>query len=149
MRTAKSQAGVMLIEALIGILIFSIGILALLGMQGTAIKNTTDARYRSEAAFLANQIVGQMWVDMDKLEDYDTVKGPAIYAPRDNWVNSVAALLPDVTVGGAHTPMIQVGPDPGIGLADREVRVQVQWRQPGETETRQLVTLNRIHFADK
>jgi len=43
MRAHKNQAGVMLIEALIGILIFSIGILALLGMQGAAIKNTTDA----------------------------------------------------------------------------------------------------------
>jgi len=32
MRTLRHQAGVLLIEALIGILIFSIGILALLGM---------------------------------------------------------------------------------------------------------------------
>ena len=47
MRLARTQAGVMLIEALIGILIFSIGILALIGMQGAAIRNTTDARYRS------------------------------------------------------------------------------------------------------
>ena len=145
MRTARSQAGVMLIEALIGILIFSIGILALLGMQGTAIKNTTDARYRSEAAFLATQIVGQMWVDMDQLPSYDTVDGPAAYPPRDNWVNSVATTLPGITVGGLRTPTIQVGPDGALGLADREVRVQVQWQQPGETDTRQVVILNRIH----
>ena len=45
----------MLIEALIGILIFSIGILALIGMQAAAIRNTADARYRSEASFLANR----------------------------------------------------------------------------------------------
>ena len=32
MRLARSQTGVMLLEALIGILIFSIGILALIGM---------------------------------------------------------------------------------------------------------------------
>jgi hypothetical protein len=86
---------------------------------------------------------------MDKLDSYDTVNGPAIFAPRDNWVNSVAALLPDVIVGGDRTPTILVGPNPGEGLADREVRVLVQWRQPGEDQTRQLVTLNRIHFPDK
>ena len=83
MRAHKNEAGVMLIEALIGILIFSIGILALLGMQGAAIKNTTDARYRSEAAFLATQIVGQMWLDdKDQLANYKTDgTGPAVYPP--------------------------------------------------------------------
>jgi type IV pilus assembly protein PilV len=147
MRTANFQAGVMLIEALIAILIFSIGILALLGMQGTAIKSTTDARYRSEAAFLATQIVGQMWVDNNDLlplARYDT-DNPAIYLPRDTWVNNVAATLPGITVGGALSPSIKVGP--GAGLVDREVRVQVQWKQPGETETRQVVILNRIHAS--
>lgn len=144
MHRAKSQAGVMLIEALIGILIFSIGILALLGMQGTAIKNTTDARYRSEASFLATQIVGQMWIDMPNLGSYDTDAGA--YAPRDNWVNTVAATLPGINIGGGvRVPTIDVGPDVGLGLADREVRVQVQWQQPGETATRQVIILNRIN----
>src|ERR1041385_2452712 len=106
MRTNQKQAGVMLIEALIGILIFSIGILALLGMQGTAIKNTTDARYRSEASYLATQIVGQMWVDdNDKLDRYNTANAAA-YAPRDNWVNNVVANLPGVKVGGPLAPNI-------------------------------------------
>jgi type IV pilus assembly protein PilV len=143
MRTHKNQAGVMLIEALIGILIFSIGILALLGMQGAAIKNTTDAKYRSEAASLASQIVGQMWVDIKQLDSYKTTGGPAVYPARDAWVTKVAATLP-----GGITPQIEVGADPVAGLADREVRVTVQWRQPGDVQTdvvRQFVILNRIH----
>jgi type IV pilus assembly protein PilV len=145
MRTAKFHSGVMLIEALIGILIFSIGILALLGMQGAAIKNTTDAKYRSEAAFLATQIVGQMWVDLANLAAYDT-DGPA-FAARDTWVTNVAATLPGVTAGGLRSPSIQVGPDGAFGLVDREVRVQVQWLQPGETETHQVIILNRLHLG--
>ena len=144
MGKSRHQAGVILIEALIGILIFSIGILALLGMQGAAIKNTTDARYRSEAAFLATQVVGQMWVDLANLASYDT-DNAAAYGARDNWVNAVANTLPGVTIGGARTPTIQVGPDPVLGLATQEVRVTVQWQQPGETDTRQVIILNRIH----
>jgi type IV pilus assembly protein PilV len=150
MRTNEHQAGVMLIEALIGILIFSIGILALLGMQGTAVKNTTDAKYRSEAAFLATQIAGQMWVDDKdpvKLARYNTAD-PTPYAPRDAWVNNVAALLPGVATGDAPAPKIQVGPDAVAGLASGEVRVQVQWKQPGENELHQVVILNRIHAGD-
>jgi type IV pilus assembly protein PilV len=147
MRTANNQAGVMLIEALIGILIFSIGILALLGMQGSAMRNTTDARYRSEAAYFASQVVGQMWVnDKLMLSNWDTRggKGPAIFPPRDDWMKAVAARLP-----GGLAPMILVGPDPFEGLADREVRVLVRWQHPGEDKdtTRQVMIVNRIYEA--
>lgn len=135
MRAAKSQAGVMLIEALIGILIFSIGILALIGMQGAAIKNTTDARYRSEAGFLANQIIGQMWVDRTNMALYAT----AGYPPRDNWVNGVAATLPGIDVpGDVLVPTIAIG-------AGNEVTVTIQWLQPGETQVRRMQMINRIN----
>src|SRR3954466_15060626 len=146
MRATRHQSGVMLIEALIGIPIFSIGILALLGMQGTAIKNTTDARYRSEAAFLAQRIVGQMWVDIANLASYDSDNAVA-YPARDDWVTSVGNTLPGISTGVAPPPSIQVGPDALLGLANGEVRVQVQWRQPGETQTRQVVILNHIHLG--
>lgn len=58
-----AQQGSVLLEALIAILIFSIGILGIIGLQATMINNTLDARYRTDAAFLANQILAQMWAD--------------------------------------------------------------------------------------
>lgn len=137
-KTMKSQAGVMLIEALIGILIFSIGILALIGMQATAIKNTTDARYRSEASFLANQLIGKMWVDRANLNLY-TASG---YAPRDTWVNTVASTLPGIDVpNNIRVPTIVVG------VGTNEVTVTIQWQQPGETAVRNLQMINRINGA--
>ena len=68
----QGQRGVMLIEALIGILIFSIGILALLGMQAVAMSATIDAKYRSEASFLANEVIGVMWADPAIVRFYDS-----------------------------------------------------------------------------
>jgi type IV pilus assembly protein PilV len=44
----------MLLEALIAILIFSFGILGLVGLQANAINLSTDAKYRADAALLAN-----------------------------------------------------------------------------------------------
>ena len=61
LESMKHQAGVMLIEALIAILIFSVGVLGIIGLQGSATKASTDARYRSEAALLANELIGRMW----------------------------------------------------------------------------------------
>ncbi|MBK8385246.1 MAG: hypothetical protein IPL11_06065 [Candidatus Accumulibacter sp.] len=59
--TDKAQAGVMLLEALIGILIFSLGILSLVALQATSIQLTSDAKYRTDASLLANRLIGQMW----------------------------------------------------------------------------------------
>ena len=58
----RRQSGVMLIEALIALLIFSVGILGIVGMQSAAVQASGDAKYRSDAALLANQLIGRMWV---------------------------------------------------------------------------------------
>ena len=52
----------MLIEVLIAVLIFSMGILGIVGLQASAVKASTDAKYRSEAGLLANELIGRMWV---------------------------------------------------------------------------------------
>jgi len=134
MRARNHQAGVMLIEALIGILIFSVGILALIGMQAAAMRSTTDAKYRSEAAFLAGQVVSQMWVDRALMASYDTSLA-APYANRDNWKTRVAALLPQ----GVGTITIAAAPDLDL------VTVTVTWQQPGESQTRRFEMVNRIN----
>lgn len=58
-----AQSGVALLEALISVLIFSIGCLALIGLQAMSLKANADAKYRSDAAYLANQLISQMWVE--------------------------------------------------------------------------------------
>lgn len=60
------QSGMMLLEALIGILIFSIGILALVAMQAAAVGSVADAQYRVEAVNLANQVLAQIWTTVDR-----------------------------------------------------------------------------------
>ncbi len=54
------QNGAVLLEALIAVLIFSFGILAISGLQGAMMKNTADATYRAEAAYVVQQELGAM-----------------------------------------------------------------------------------------
>lgn len=61
--TVHRQCGATLLEALVAILIFSFGVLAIIGLQAASIRNTTQAKMRADAAFLANQIIGVMWAD--------------------------------------------------------------------------------------
>lgn len=66
----SSQQGATLIEALVAVLIFSIGILATVGLQAMAVSSTTDAKYRADASFLANQILGRIWGDPTNLTSF-------------------------------------------------------------------------------
>jgi type IV pilus assembly protein PilV len=62
-QSKKMQTGSVILEALISILIFSIGILALVGLQTAAVTNVADGKYRSTAGFLADQMVGTIWAN--------------------------------------------------------------------------------------
>jgi len=59
-QSMPKQRGAVLLEALIAIVIFSFGILAIAGLQGAMMKNTADATYRAEASYIVQQRMGQM-----------------------------------------------------------------------------------------
>lgn len=127
----KAQSGVLLIEALVGILIFSVGIIALIGLQGAAIANSTEAKYRSDASYFAQKIVAMMWADRGtsvtpRVPTYDTSGGsnPNLIA----WRNEVTAALPGAT--GSNQPTVTVTGDWVNGY---DVTVVIRWQKAGST----------------
>jgi len=123
------QAGVMLLEAMIAILIFSVGILAIVGMQGTAIQNMSEAKYRSDAAFIANQIVADMWGNAANLASYAYSGSGSVPNLLVNWMNTAQARLPGVDVAGKkNLPIITLG-------ANNQVTVTVRWQQGRDVGT--------------
>jgi type IV pilus assembly protein PilV len=139
-KSRQTQQGIMLLEALIGILIFSIGILAMISMQATAMRATIDAKYRSEASFLANEIIGAMWVDRVNLANYATSPGSPASCPSSppcSWIGRVQTLLPQAT--GANAPEITI--------AGQQATVTVRWQRPGETGVSNHVAVAQINGA--
>jgi type IV pilus assembly protein PilV len=120
-RSNSSQRGMFLLEALIGILIFSMGILAVVGLVASAIANVSDANYRTDASLLANRIIGEMWVDRGNLASYQYSSGtpPSVLT---NWVNAVNNTLP----GASTIP-------PTIAVAGNTVTVTISWKPPRAT----------------
>ena len=57
------QRGVALVEALISILIFSFGVLGLIGLEASAINFSVDAEDRNRAALFASEIASSMWLN--------------------------------------------------------------------------------------
>lgn len=58
----RPQDGMALIEALISILIFSFGVLGLIGLEASAINFSVDAEDRNRAALFASDIASSMWL---------------------------------------------------------------------------------------
>ena len=126
------ERGVMLIEALVAILIFSIGILAVVGMQAVAIKDVTSAKYRSEAAFLAQELLAQMWTDNGNINTYAFPGTGTPPAKIQGWVNKVQSRLPD---GANQPPVVTLtNPVPAAPAVPTGATVQitVKWRLPEE-----------------
>ena len=116
----------MLLESLIAILIFSMGVLAIVGMQASAVKASSDAKYRSDASMVANQLIGQMWVGDRTPATMQTNyqgRGGAGGAAYMTWLTDVQAALPGTV---ANPPTVTVN------TATSLVTVTVFWIAPGE-----------------
>jgi type IV pilus assembly protein PilV len=128
----KTQHGVMLLEALIAILIFSIGILAIVGMQATAVRTVTESRSRAEAALYANQLLGQIWADAINASQYAYPGSGAVPARLTDWHNAVTGVTdPRRGLPGAANvrPVVTISANNAQGAT---VQIQVFWRNPEE-----------------
>ena len=91
----NSQSGMMILEALIAILVFSLGILAIVALQAISIKLAGDAKYRSDASLLAEELLAKMWVSDRVPADMNSLFGTGASACNGPSVN-----LPDPYVPG-------------------------------------------------
>jgi len=132
-RDVQGQSGSVLIEAMVAVVIFSFGLLALISMQSAAVRSTTDAKYRADASFLANQIIGQMWgVANASLNNFangvaataanaatcPSGGAAAAAAEATAWLAAVSGMLP-----GADNDRQQITVDAATG----QVTVRVCW----------------------
>ena len=62
--------GMSLIEVLVSMTIFAVGVLGLFSSHATAFNSYSDAKFRVDASLLADRLIGEMWVDRANAADY-------------------------------------------------------------------------------
>jgi type IV pilus assembly protein PilV len=104
-------------------------------MQGIAIKNVTTAKYRSEAAFLADALLAQMWADSGNIAAY-AYSGGAPQPRLTGWMAEVKKRLPNTDpLGPGAVPPIVTVPAPGTPAPTAlgaTVEITVRWLEPEE-----------------
>lgn len=98
------QRGFSLLEVLIAIVVMSFGLLGLVGLQMTAMKNNSSAHYRAQATLLAYDIVDRMRANREVAlaEGYDLAFSDSapgttttvVNADKAAWLSALAARLP-------------------------------------------------------
>lgn len=135
----KQQRGFTLIEVLIAILVFSIGLIGLAGMMVVAVKTNHSAYLRTQAGHLAQAMADRVRSNLAQVNAYEGVYdpttpptnpcaaasvacAPATIVTRDLsvWLNQVNALLPNPQAeidcnGNTMGVGIQVGAAPYDG----------------------------------
>lgn len=121
LRPSSHQSGFSLIEVLIAILIFSFGVLGLVGLQAKAIQYSTGAENTNRAALLANEAGTMMWTSGSVNLD------PARVAAWQARVADPVLGLP--------------GPGQGtIAVNGGVAEITLQWKAPAATSYSQYVT---------
>lgn len=123
----KNNKGFYTIEAIIAIIVFLVGVLGVVQIQTNTIQAVSDAQYRTNASYLADSIIGQMWVDRPNMTTYEP--GNPNY---DLWLSEVTASMPGVaanppeitftnTASGTRVNVVISWSDPSTGNVSRHV----------------------------
>ncbi|SDK70865.1 type IV pilus assembly protein PilV [Methylophilus rhizosphaerae] len=103
LRHPVAQRGSVLIESMVAVVIFSMGVLALIGLQTAMLKNSSDNRYRAEAQLIAQtQLANMMASGSDAATYVSQVDRSRIQAQLPNGSLTFSAItnsMITVTVG--------------------------------------------------
>jgi type IV pilus assembly protein PilV len=138
----RAAGGFMLLEVLVALLIFMVGSLGIVGLQAAMTKAQTGSKFRADASFLAQRLIGNMWSDRSGLTNYATANC-ASHTRCNEWVSEVARALPN----GAATVTVAALPDgtdvsTGLVVA-ADVTVTITWAPPNE-EQRTYTTTSSV-----
>jgi type IV pilus assembly protein PilV len=137
-----AQQGVFLLEALIGIIIFSIGVLTMVALQAKSIEIQSDTQYRVEAANLADRMLGEIALNVDRTGASQTAQTANIQASLANFVHRPTTTATCNFSGTDST-------DPNVLAWVNDINNAATTRLPGSTPSMQQIlvdtgTFNRV-----
>ncbi len=144
------QRGFSLVEVLVAIVVFSLGVLGLMKLQTTAVRLSTDARQRAEATFLADQLLARMLIaDPSTAASFaHKPDGTVACAPTGaastnavvaDWLTQVTATLPRAVAAEQQVVVSSTG-------AATDVTVRLCWKNAEADTPHRYEITNRVQW---
>lgn len=157
--------GFSLIESLVAMAIFSLGVLGMIGMYSTAVGTASDSQFRAEAAAYANELMGTIWstvprpvtsnydIDLVTLAQFQSNAGgtdcgsfsgiaslhPAVAAWKAR-LNAASTGLPKAGLDAYH----QIVVDSTAGMYN-SVRITLCWQGPRDANPHRYELVNFLN----
>jgi type IV pilus assembly protein PilV len=135
--------GFALIEGLISLVILSIGILGLVGMQARVIQDNGESQIRSKAGFFATSLLGAAASQPEFVNCFvvnstpsDVCNSVDVQTFVNAWVANVQATLPGST--GALQPLVEYDSVTGY------LKVTLQWKMNSDIMTHNFIAVTEI-----
>jgi type IV pilus assembly protein PilV len=116
----NNKKGFFIIEALISILVFMIGILGILQLQVGQMQATADAQYRSQASYMAENLMSEIVIDKGNIDTF-VDKTNTTYM---DWESNLRNVLPGVN---EYEPEVTTSISSSGGTL---VTIVVKWKAP-------------------
>lgn len=129
----RKQRGVSLIEALVAITIFSIGLMGVAGLQLKNLHGSSDAKHRALASMFAEELTNLAMADYSNAANYKTEDACTTGSACKRWKDKVASTLP----GGSAT----VDYDDTSGSADNgKLSIVITWTSATDSSSTNTYT---------
>ena len=157
--TTHSQRGAAMIEALVAVLLFMLGVVGLVGAMGQVIGNQADVQFRGEATKYASEMMNTIWLNVDRTTPATTVASLQGFIHRPDTADTssfggadsgnalVTAWVADLSAGAARLPgttaaMHQIAFDPAT---NNQVTITLCWQSSGDVVPRRYVLRSFIN----
>ena len=130
-RPRRHSKGSTLLEGLLAIVMFSMGLLAILRLLTVSAIDSGNSQFRSEASLLASDLVSRIWTGDRSFNGINDRFGNASTDDYRDWLASVQQRLPGVSAS-TNAPVITIG-------SDRTVTVTLSWQASGDRDAHQLI----------
>jgi len=146
--TARTQRGVSIVEALVALVVLSVGMLGIAGMFLESVRSNRTALVRTTAIQLVNDMADRVRSNRSGRTDYNLATSDTPTAGKDcsalectptqlakydlaQWYTAVLATLPEGADGAK--PMTSIVFTPGTSLIDPgSYTITASWKEPGD-----------------
>jgi type IV pilus assembly protein PilV len=147
---ARRSAGFAMIEVLVALLLFAIGILGLVGLQATMTQTQTESKVRADAANLVDELATLMWSEVTNttpmtanLAAY-TTSGCGGNTRCAAWLAKLGEVLPGGTLDSLSYNTVADTNDVNHG----SVSVTLKWSTPNGGEHKYVAIFNVAPYGE-
>ena len=120
----RGQTGSFVIEALVSVLLFSVGIVALMMVMTQSTNQVGQSKARNDASYLAGELIGELWVTVT----------PAGITPQVTVANALDTSFTGNVITAWKQRALSIlpagAPDPLIVPNGTQVAITIYWPDP-------------------